>query len=74
LRESQRVNGKPKIVSIIYLGPPQRLLDLSFGITSSDSVGRPPDRPDGSIRVRVGQGVPVDDESYRHARNRTVEV
>lgn len=27
LRESQRVNGKPKIVSTIYLGPPQRLLD-----------------------------------------------
>jgi transposase len=27
LRESKRVNGKPKIVSTIYLGPPQRLLD-----------------------------------------------
>jgi transposase len=27
LRESRRVNGKPKIVSTIYLGPPQRLLD-----------------------------------------------
>jgi transposase len=27
LRESQRVGGKPKIVSTIYLGPPQRLLD-----------------------------------------------
>ena len=27
LRESQRVNGKPKIVSTIYLGSPQRLLD-----------------------------------------------
>jgi transposase len=27
LRESQRVNGKPKIVSTIYLGPPQRLLE-----------------------------------------------
>jgi len=27
LRESKRVNGKPKIVSTIYLGPPQRLLE-----------------------------------------------
>ena len=27
LRESKRVDGKPKIVSTIYLGPPQRLLD-----------------------------------------------
>jgi transposase len=27
LRESKRVNGKPKIVSTLYLGPPQRLLD-----------------------------------------------
>lgn len=27
LRESKRVNGKPKIVSTIYLGSPQRLLD-----------------------------------------------
>jgi len=27
LRESRRVNGKPKIVSTIYLGPPQRLLE-----------------------------------------------
>lgn len=27
LRESRRVNGKPKIVSTIYLGSPQRLLD-----------------------------------------------
>jgi transposase len=27
LRECQRVNGKPKIVSTIYLGPPQSILD-----------------------------------------------
>src|SRR5260370_1543363 len=27
LRESKRGHGKPKIVSTIYLGPPQRLLD-----------------------------------------------
>lgn len=27
LRECQRVNGKPKIVSTIYLGPPQNILD-----------------------------------------------
>src|SRR2546429_7259818 len=27
LRECQRVEGKPKIVSTIYLGPPQSILD-----------------------------------------------
>src|SRR5438309_9684803 len=27
LRECQRVNGHPKIVSTIYLGPPQSILD-----------------------------------------------
>ena len=27
LRECQRVDGKPKIVSTIYLGPPQTILD-----------------------------------------------
>ena len=27
LRECQRVDGKPKIVSTIYLGPPQSILD-----------------------------------------------
>src|SRR5437667_11808673 len=27
LRECQRVAGKPKIVSTIYLGPPQSILD-----------------------------------------------
>jgi len=27
LRECQRVKGKPKIVSTIYLGPPQSILD-----------------------------------------------
>ncbi len=37
IREMARVNGKPKVVNQVYLGSPERILEMALGSKDSDS-------------------------------------